>query len=101
MKNFNYQIMTNKNEDGKYVPNYEMLIANSSCEEEADAWRKAESFHTEFTWNMVVAMKMACGHWEVFQSSVNEYNPLDETLELLYEHSLHSECTKCICGWNK
>ncbi len=39
---FNYQIITEKDENGRHIPDYDKLIANASCEEEAAKWRNAK-----------------------------------------------------------
>lgn len=101
---FNYQIME-PDKNGKYNPDYEKLIANSSCKEEAQKWKEAQELRElcpgfgGFTFNMVVCMKQKCGHWEIFQSPINEFYKLDETLELMHNESMNRDCTRCICGW--
>lgn len=96
--NINYEIM--KDIGGKYFPDYAERIANATCQEEAEAWRKASKNMNEgFVFNMVVCLRMKCGDWEVFQSPVNEYYSLEDTLDELIEHSKNYKCTRCVCGW--
>ena len=92
---FNYQIMTKQDAEGRYIPDYDSLIANSSCEAEAKEWQDAQKRDFRFAWNMVVAMRMKCGDWEIFQTPVNQWHPLEDELEMLYSHALESECTRC------
>lgn len=96
---FNYQIITEKDENGRHIPDYDKLIANASCEEEAAEWRSAKEHKYHPTFNLIVCMKMTCGHWEIFQSIVNYCHDLDDELEMLYRLSLKSKCTHCICHW--
>ena len=95
----NYQIMVNTDNNGKYLPDYDELIKNASCIEEAEKWQEAKSRGTSFAFNMVVCLKQTCGHWEIFQSPVNEYHRLTDELQMLVDHSRESKCTRCICGW--
>ena len=96
---FNYQIIEKTDSNGKHLPDYDTLIENASCEEEAEQWRRAKEEDYRPTFNMLVCLKMTCGHWEIFQSIVNYCHDLDEELDILYRHSLESKCTHCICNF--
>lgn len=99
----NYQIIKEKSTDGTYVPDYEELIKNASCAEEIEyiqhvetekqKWAKIDN-RKGFTYNMVYVNRMACGHFELFQTPCNEYWPLEEVLRMAEEESA-SKCTKC------
>lgn len=56
---------------GQYNPDYETLIANSECEEEADEWRKCRDFsekmHIGFAFEFVTCMKGADGKYHILQ----------------------------------
>ena len=95
----NIQVITMQDADGRYLPNYDELIASASCEDEIKKWTEAKERNFKPTWNMITCMKNTCGHWEIFQSPVNEHHPLAQEVRELYEHSQHSKCTRCICGW--
>ena len=100
----NYQLMSSaqKNDRGKYIPNWEMLLAAASCQEEVEYIRKVRvniesGVMDGFTWNLVYLTKQACGHWEIFQSRCNEHYPLAQVLNQAREHADDFRCTRCIC----
>lgn len=109
MTRINYQIMTEEQVTEvkgsiwgsykKYLPNYDELIKNSTCEEEANKWQEAKERKVTFTFNMVYATKQTCGHWEIFQTPYNEYHTLENNLKQAEQHAKENECTRCICGW--
>ncbi|MCD8013281.1 MAG: hypothetical protein LUG99_08915 [Lachnospiraceae bacterium] len=103
----NYQIMTDKQGEC-YIPDYNALIANATCEEEAEYIQSVEEqqermaahgFERGFRWNMVYVTRQSCGHFEIFQTPCNEYHTLQENLQIAEGHS-KERCTKCICGWS-
>ena len=108
----NYQIMEEyqKNGDGKYIPDFDQLIADATCEEEAayirDVKERTERYLSTpgyesmagFAFNMVYVTRQRCGHFEMFQSPMNEHHPLEEVLEQAEEHT-KMDCTRCICNW--
>lgn len=95
----NYQVMENQ-ENGVYTPDYERLIKNATCEEEAQKWREAQQRGMRFAFNLVVCLKQACGHWEIFQQPATDaYPPVEELLRILEEESSKRRCTRCICGF--
>ena len=107
MKKINYQIMTNKQGEN-YIPDYDALIANATCEEEAEYIRSvkereeqmaAKGLRTGFAWNMVYVNRQSCGHFEIFQTPFNEYHTLERNMQIAEEHS-KERCTRCICGWS-
>ena len=95
----NYQIMneSQKTERG-YLPNYDELIANSSCEEEANKWKEVQSRNFTFAFRGVYATKQACGHWEIFQHPISDVRTIEEMIEFAESHA-DRKCTRCICGW--
>ncbi len=79
----NFQVMTEnqKNEYGKYVPDWEALKAGASCEEEKEyiekiiaqdeRWKsKGRGEFVGFAFNMVYITKQSCGHFEIFQDQL-------------------------------
>lgn len=108
----NYQIMdeTQKNGEGKYIPDFDKLLEGATCEEEADYIREVrerterylsspgyESF-AGFAFNMVYITRQSCGHFEMFQSPMNSFYTLDSILNEAENHS-KMKCTRCICNW--
>lgn len=107
----NYQIMMEdqKNEHGKYIPNYEELVARASCEEEAEYIKKVQTQSKKwagikgcekfagFAFNMVYVTKQSCGHFEIFQTPQNEHYTLESVLA---EAEMHAKmkCSRCVCG---
>ena len=94
----NYQVMPKK-ADGTYLPDYDTLIQNSTCQAEADKWRELKAQNYSFAWNMVYCTQMKCGHFEVFQSPQNEHYPLDKVLQQAREYASHNKCTGCIVNY--
>lgn len=108
----NYQVMgeSQKNKYGKYIPDFEKLIAGATCEEEVAYIQKTqaqferylsktgyESF-AGFAFNMVYITRQKCGHFEIFQTPQNEHYRLEENLKQAEEHANNSKCSRCICG---
>ena len=100
----NYQLMSSaqRNGKGKYIPNWEMLLAEASCQEEVEYIRKVRvnierGVMDGFTWNLVYLTKQTCGHWEIFQSPCNEQYPLAHVLKQAREHASEYRCTRCVC----
>lgn len=96
----NYQIMTEKT-NGEYLPDYDALIKNSTCQAEAEKWRELKAKDFTFAWNMVYCTQLRCGHFEVFQSPQNEHYPLDEVLQQAREYASHNKCTSCIINFRQ
>jgi len=105
----NYQIMdeSQKNENGKYVPNIGKLTQTATCAEELEYileavyWydeREEKGFTLEFVYNMIFIIRLTCGHFEIFQTPCNEYYSLHENLKEAKEQAETSKCTKCICN---
>lgn len=93
-----------KNDYGKYIPDFEKLINEATCEEELLYIRSVkESFENYnekgFSHNMIYITRQKCGHFEIFQAPLNEYYTIEENLKRAEKHALESKCTKCICGW--
>ena len=102
LERVNWQVMDDSfktGKDGAYVPNYELLIMSASCEDEENYLRSAEAAGIEFAFNMVYVTKMACGHYEMFQTPQSEFNPLSGILIKASEQAQTNKCTRCICGW--
>lgn len=104
MKGLNYQVMTDKL-DGKYIPDYEGLIKNASCEEEIEFVknirteqenRTAHGQKPGFHWNLILIQRQACGHYELFQSPCDEKWTLESGLRLARSCSAEL-CSKCLC----
>lgn len=107
----NYQIMTEeqKNEHGKYIPNWEALIAGATSEEEAEYIKSVQSQNEKlvrikrweksagFAFNMVYVTKQSCGHYEIFQTPQNEHYTLENVLTEA-EKYMKMKCSRCICG---
>lgn len=111
MTRINYQIMneSQKNRFGRYMPDFEKLIAGATCEEEAeylkevqerfDKWlSKPGGEFAGFAFNMVYVTKQTCGHFEIFQAPCNEYYSLEENLNQAEEHAGEMKCSQCISG---
>ena len=96
----NYRVMP-ENAGGTYLPDYDMLIENSTCQAEADKWRESKERNVTFAWNMVYCTKMRCSHFAIFQSPQNEHYPLDEVLRQAKEYAAHSKCTACIINFRQ
>lgn len=106
----NFQIMNNKNENGKYIPDMETLKNNASCKEEVDyintieaKWEEyKEKGYTDFigfTFNMCYITKQSCGHYEIYQISVNNEEEALKQIQFAEEEAKNRKCTKCICNW--
>lgn len=108
--NTQYCIMTDeqKNEVGAYVPNYDELIANAPNEDMKAKWIASKELHARlgekdarfggFAFNSIYMMKMACGHYEVFQHQSRDESDLVEWIELMHTEKHYKKCTRCICG---
>ncbi len=107
----NFQVMTEnqKNEYGKYVPDWEALKAGASCEEEKEyidriialdeKWiSKGRGEYAGFAFNMVYITRQKCGHFEIFQTPCNEHYSLEENLLQAEEHAKKMKCGRCISG---
>ena len=106
--NTQYCIMTDeqKNDADSYIPNYDELIANAPNDEMKAKWIASKELHQKlgeknakyqgFAFNSVYIIKMACGHYEVFQHSVREESELIEWIEMMQNEN--RRCTRCICG---
>jgi hypothetical protein len=107
----NYQIMTEnqKNEHGKYIPDWEALIAGATCKEEIEYIKKVQTQNEKwvrvkgwesiagFAFNMVYVTKQICEHFEIFQSPQNEHYTPESVLAEAEKHT-KMKCSKCICG---
>ena len=112
MKKLNYQIMSedNKNNVGRYIPNWEQLLSNASSDEEIayinsvisnmKEWAKNDFMKDSigFSFNMVYVMRQACGHFEIFQTHASSQEQAMEWLEIMLKESNIRKCTSCICG---
>lgn len=108
--NTQYCIMTDeqKNDANSYVPNYDELIANAPNDEMKANWietkeilervGKEDAKYRGFAYNGIYMMKMACGHYEVFQHHVRSESELVEWIELMQVEQKNRKCTRCICG---
>lgn len=94
----NYQIMTeSQKQNGRYIPDYEVLINNATSEEEKQYIETIRKAGIAFAYNMVYVTKQTCGHYEIFQTPQNEYYTLEDKLKQAEEHAKSRKCTRCIC----
>ena len=104
--------MTTVNQYGKYIPDLQKLKDNASCQKEIDyingveqKWEQYKGTKYEgwigFAFNMCYVMQQACGHFEIFQTHVNNEQEALEWLELMKTESKTRKCTKCICHWEQ
>ena len=103
-----YQIMTdeNKNDEGKYVPSFDELFREAETGATKMKWADCQKRMARrplefqgFAFNLVVMVKQACGHYEIFQHPYNaEYENLEDILQDFAEEGQHRRCTRCICG---
>lgn len=95
----NYQVMTESQMiEGKYIPVWEVLIANANSEEEKAYLQEVQKSGIRFAYNMVYVTKQTCGHYEIFQTPQNQYYSLESNLALAVETAKDRKCTRCICG---
>lgn len=103
---YNYQIMKEKSENGKYIPNMEELRSNASCKEEVEYLNSVEAYWKEyaetgypeligFTFNMCYVMRQACGHFEIFQTYVRNEEEALTWLRLMESEAATRKCTRC------
>lgn len=108
--NTQYCIMSDeqKNDAGAYIPNYAELIANAPNAEMKTEWENCKKLHENigkkeprfsgFAFNGIYMMKMACGHYEIFQHPVRDESDLIEWIELMTVEEKNRKCTLCICS---
>jgi len=100
MSKINYQVMNDEQMvDGKYFPDYERLMQNATDVEEVSYIREIEKGNFGFSYNLVYVTKQTCGHYEIFQTPLNNHYPLSDSLRLAKERSESSQCTACICSF--
>ena len=95
-----YEIMTNKEDDGRYYPNYENLIAKAPSEDIKNVLKESQKITEKFggfAYNAIYVMKMKCGHYELFQHQVVDEDDLINWIHLMHEERNYSRCTMCIC----
>ena len=104
-----YEIMTEENKIGdNYVPSFDELIAEAPNDEMRANWERCQAKIEEtkgktfsfdgFAFNCVYMIKMACGHYEIFQHQVRDEEELFEWIEMMQSDKYYKKCTKCICG---
>ena len=91
----NYQIMTKKDKNGEYIPDYDILIRNANNEQERRAWERAKEYDERFAYNMVRAVKFKCGHYEILQHPIRFSWEAKETIKALEEYASETSCTRC------
>ena len=94
----NYQIMTKKDKYGEYIPDYDQLIRNANNDQERRAWERAKSNNEHFAYNMVLAVKFKCGHYEILQHPVRFSWTAKEEIKAIEEHASRNDCTRCTIG---
>lgn len=95
-----YEIMTNKEDDGRYYPNYENLIAEAPNEDIKNVLKESQKITEKFegfAYNAIYVMKMKCGHYELFQHQVVDEDDLINWIHLMHEERNYNKCTMCIC----
>lgn len=100
-QNIPYQIMNQKDSNGKYIfDRIKMRFETDGVSDGVTTFLMNDARHSNdrFAYNMVYINKMACGHYELFQTPCNDYYSLEENLLNGYLHSLESECSSCICS---
>ena len=107
--NTQYCIMTDeqRNDAGAYIPNYDELVANAPNDEMKAKWIECKEFHAKiskedakydgFAFNGIYMMKMACGHYEIFQHHTRSESELVDWIELMKSDKYYKKCTRCIC----
>ena len=88
------------------IPNYDELIKNASCKEEAKKWEEAKKrgYKPPEGW-ACGCFRQECGHFEILQHPIyidDAGNPTiteDEVMKILADDSSKRKCTKCVCGW--
>lgn len=105
-----YVLMTdeNQNEQGSYVPDYDELIQEAPNDEMRAVWIHSKELHENlskndlklegYAYNSIYMLKMACGHYEIFQHHVRDESELVEWITLMKEEEKNRKCTSCICG---
>lgn len=108
----NYQVMreNQRNCYGKYIPDFEKLIEGASCADEISyihkvmdeikMWQSMPGYESfaGFAFNMVYITRQKCGHFEIFQTPLNEFNSLEGILKHAEEHASEYKCSRCVCG---
>lgn len=96
----NYQIMSgDQKEEGKYYPDYDSLMNNASCETEREYISKVRERNFGFAYNMVYVAKQKCGHFEIFQTPLNQWYTLEDNLRVGKEHTETMKCSHCISNF--
>ena len=101
-KHTQYAIMTEKTEYG-YVPNYDELVANAPNDEMKAKWIESKELHARmlksdfpkasaFAYNGIYMMKMACGHYEIFQHHARDESDLIDWIELMQVEEKNRKC---------
>lgn len=96
-----------KNVAGSYIPNYDELVANAPNDEMKAKWiecketlariGKEDAKYDGFAFNGIYMMKMACGHYEIFQHHARSESDLVDWIELMQSDKYYKKCTRCIC----
>ena len=92
----NYQIISKKNDEGWYMPDYEKLINNAKTVEEKEYINKIKDRNITFAYNMVYITKLKCGHYEIFQTPCNKYHLLNDNLNKATDIVSNQICSDCI-----
>jgi len=92
----NYQIISKKNDEGWYMPDYEKLINSAKTIEEKEYINKIKDRNITFAYNMVYVVKLKCGHYEIFQTPCNKYHTLKENISKAINITGSLTCSNCI-----
>lgn len=102
---YNHQIMSEKDSSGNYLPDFSKLKKNAFSEEEAayiDSVKERRQTVSPklqgFAFCTIYVKKMACGHFELFQTAAHSYTELLDWFHVVYSDS-NRKCTRCICNW--
>ena len=103
-----YEIMTEKDNNGEYIPHLDDLIAESPNNEIKEQWEKLQELIEKtkdsefafggFAFKFVCCTQRSCGHYEILQYPYNEqHDSVEEILNDFYEDN--NKCTRCICDF--
>ena len=93
-----------RNEEGKYVPDFEELIMEAPNEEMKKEWQQCQKLmkkmyeneehkkYAYFAFNAVWLVKRSCGHYEILQ---HHCHYVDNVLQYMEEVEMTTKCSGC------
>lgn len=93
-----YSLPGEKEKKIGYKPNYDEMIEKSSCEEEAEAWRRVKNLPYEFAFafRFVGSYENKCGHWVIIQHPfIDDCQTAEGLNNELVEECKERLCTRC------